>query len=149
MKIRPIYTIVSVALLLITICAILAALIINGVIPVNPPRLQMLTDAGVMHYRSFAEGWEDSTEKYAFIATRVQVAKIIQVEALNKTTYLDCEEPTSKNRLGSILNGRPYWFTIKWSRELEHYAASQGPPVWKEMVYDPGSGQCLLKIWTD
>ena len=148
-KIGTIRTVAFVALLLVIAVICVLVLTINGVIPVNPPRLDVLTNAGVTRYRSFAEGWKDPVEKYAFIATRDQVAKITGLESLGKTTYFDCEELTSRNRLKSFTKGRPYWFSLKWSRVLEHYAATQGPPIWKEMVYDPTSGQCLLKEWDD
>lgn len=137
------------ALLLVAASGCILALMLNGVILANPPQLDILTKAGVTRYKGYAEGWEDSVEKYSFVATRDQVSKIAGFESLNKTTYFECEESTSRNRLTSFIKGRPYWFSIKWSRELEHYAAPQGPPIWKEMVYDPNSGRCLLKEWDD
>jgi len=73
-------TITVIALSLVAIVVSVLVLIVNGVIPVNPPQLQVLTDAGVTKYKSFAEGWEDSTEKYAFSATREQVATITQLQ---------------------------------------------------------------------
>ena len=139
----------AVVLLLLIVVIGVPLLVINGVVAIGSPRLTVVSDAGITQYRSFAEGWEDSTEKYAFTATREQVAMIAQRESLTKTTQFDCEEPTSRNRLASFCRGRPYWFAVKWSQQLEHYAAPMGPPIWKEMVYDPTSGRCLLKMWDD
>ena len=139
--------ITGVAVIAVPVCALL--LVANGVISLNPPHLQTLADAGIPRYRSFAEGWEDSTEKYAFQATTEQVRMIVQRESLSKTTLFDCEEPTARNRLQSIVRKRPYWFAMPWARGLEHYAAEPGPPIWKEMVFNPVTGECRVKIWTD
>lgn len=127
-------------------CAVVVGKAVEGR---HRPRLQALADAGLTQYRSHVAGWEDSVERFAFTATPAQVARIADTLAMHKTRLFACEESTSRNRLASVTEGRPRWFTIQWSPALEHYEAVPGPPVWKEMVYDPGSGQCRLKIWDD
>jgi hypothetical protein len=145
---RWIITAMAVPVIAIAVLVGIHLLLTYGVIPYDAPGLPSLTHAGIDEYRSYVDGGlRDSICRYAFSATREQILMFIESEGLTKTSYFECDEQTSRNRLHNITKEHPYWFKVPWRQELEHYADNHGPGWHEELVYDPSTGQCLLKIW--
>jgi len=134
-------------------CALLVLLAVvvliqKGVISVNPPCSPVLEEVGITDYQSYAYGWIDETSDFRFTATSDQIQPILEGYRMNKTDWFACDRQTSRNRLEIFLQEPPYWFKMKWVPHLEYF---KGPKdldtYWQvEMVREPKSGQCLLKI---